>query len=308
MRNELFFYTSSVLAESFVFRNPLLRQAPKPWLLLYLTTNMNKILTGLLLTIILVSCDNRPTTTENLQDESKNIIDIKPIVELSQSLHGLWISDNYLNNIEKNKSIFLSRKYDTEIQGFYLDKIALQTDSAFLEGFTDHEGGYSSPIIYDNEKGKFVNDMARLPDYATFPDPFELNFDGNGKIEMYLPKTKKTDTYRKVKSNFQTEIRRLLIAGNYKTINNNSEIQFVDNGQVHNFKDFKYYELVADFGLNIEYDAIVFFKTLKGGNWSDGEIYKFEFISNSLHLQHVKTNWETMEHEISDEILVLDLE
>jgi len=287
---------------------PLLRQAPKRYVLLYLTTNMNKILTGLFLTLILVSCDNRPTTTENLQDESKNYIDNNRIVELSQSLHGLWISDNYLNNIEKNKSIFLSRKYDTKIQGFYLDKTALQTDSAFLEGFTDHEGGYSSPIIYDNEKDKFVNDMARLSDYATFPDPFELNFDGKGKIEMYFPKTKKSDNYRKVNSDFQTEIRRLLIAGNYKAIYDNSEIQFDNNGEVHNFKDFKYYELVADFGLNIEYDAIVFFKTLKGGNWSDGEIYKFEFLSNSLQLQHVKTNWETMEHGISDEILVLELE
>lgn len=289
-------------------KNPAHRESGKHYVLLYLTTNMNKILTGLLLTLILVSCDNRPTTTENLQDEDKNSIDNKRIVELSQSLHGLWISDNYLNNIEKNNSVFLSRKYDTKILGFYLDKITLQMDSAFLEGFTDHEGGYSSPITYNNEKNKFVNDMARISDFATFPDSFELNFDGKGKIDMYFPKTKKTDTYRKVNSDFQTEIRRLLIAGNYKTIYDNSEIQFINNGEVHNFKDFKYYELVADFGLNIEYDAIVFFKTLKGGNWSDGEIYKFELLSNSLHLQHVKTNWETMEHEIGDERLVLELD
>lgn len=267
---------------------------------------MNKILTGLFLTLIFFSCDNRPTTTEILQGESKNNIDNKRILELSKSLHGLWISDNYLNDIVKNKSIYLSRKYDTKIQGFHLDKTALQTDSAFLEGFTDHEGGYSSPIKYDNEKDKFVNDMAKLSDYATFPNPFELNFDGKEKMEMYFPKTKKSDNYRKVNSDFQTEIRRLLMAGNYKAIHDNSEIQFDNNGKVHHFKDFKYYELVADFGLNIEYDAIVFFKTLKGGNWSDGEIYKFEFVSNSLHLQHVKTNWETMEHEISAEILVLE--
>lgn len=267
---------------------------------------MNKILSGLFLALILVSCDNRPTITESLQDENKNIIDNKRIVDLSQSLHGLWISDNYLNNIEKNKSIFLSRKYDTKIQGFYLDKTTLQTDSAFLEGFTDHEGGYTSPIKYDNEKDKFVNDIARLPEYATFPDPFELNFDDKGKIKMYFPKTNKSDNYRKVNSDFQTEIRGLLIAGSYNAISDNSEIQFDNNGEVHNFKDFKYYELVADFGLNIEYDAIVFFKTLKGGNWSDGEIYKFEIVSNKLYIQHVKTNWETMEHEIDDEILVLE--
>ena len=269
---------------------------------------MNKILTGLCLALIIVSCNKKPTTIENLQEATANNIDTKHIVELSQSLHGLWISDNYLNSIEKNKSIYLSRKYDTKIQGFYLDKNAMQTDSAFLEGLTGHEGGYSTPIRYDNEKGKFVNDISRLLPYATFTDPFELNFDGKGKIEMYFPKTNKSDNYRKINADFQTEIRRLLIAGTYKAIYDNTEIQFDNNGNVHNFKEFKYYELVADFGEGIEYDAIIFFESLAGGNWSDGEIYKFEIISNSLHLQHVKTNWETMEHEISNEIVVLELE
>ncbi len=269
---------------------------------------MNRILTGLFITLVLLSCDNNLKTSENNQVVNNNNFDHKDLIELSENLNGTWISDNYLKNIETNKSVFKSRKYDTEIQGFYLDKTALKTDSAFLEGFTDHEGGYSSPIKYDNEKDKFVNDMTRLSDYATFPDSFELNFDGKGKIGMYFPKTKKTDYYRKVNSDFQTEIRQLLIAGNYKAIYDNSEIQFDNNGEVHNFKDFKYYELVADFGEGIEYDAIVFFKTLKRGNWSDGEIYKFEIISTSLQLQHVKTNWETMEHLISNEILVLEKE
>ena len=123
---------------------------------------------------------------------------------------------------------------------------------------------------------------------------------------MYFPTTKISENYRRVNSNFQTEIRRLLIAGNYISIYDNSEIQFDNDGNVHNFKNFKYYELVADFGEGIDYDAIVFFETLNGGNWPDGEIYKFEIISNSLRLQHVKTNWETLEHEISNEILVLD--
>jgi len=297
-----------VVTESFHLRNCQRLSTAKRYVLLYLTTNMNKILTGLFLTLIVVSCDNRQIATEKKQDESKNNLDKQRIVELANSLDGLWISDNYLNSIEKSKSIFLSRKYDTKIQGFYLDKATLQTDSAFLEGFTNHEGGYSSPIRYDNEKDKFVNDTAKLSLNATFTEPFELNFDGKGKIEMYFPKTKKSDNYRKVNSEFQTEIRRLLIAGNYKAINDNSEIQFDNNGNVYNFKDFKYYELVADFGEGIGYDAIVFYNNLTGGDWSDGEIYKFEIISNSLHLQHVKTNWETLEHEISDEIFVLELE
>lgn len=270
-------------------------------------TDMKKILTGFILITILVACENKQKMSVNSIEINTFNSDNKQIVELSQSIHGLWISESYLKNIEKYKSIFLSRDYDTKIQGFYLDKATLLTDTAFLNGFTDHEAGYNSPIVYDNKKCTFVNDMSRLSDYASFPDPFELNFDEKGKIEMYFPKTKKSDNYRKVTPDFQTEIRRLLIAGNYKPIYENSEIQFDNNGEVHNFKDYKYFELVTDFGLNIAYDAIVFFKTLKGGNWSDGEIYKFKLLPNSLHLQRVKTNWETMEHETSDEIIVLEL-
>ena len=266
---------------------------------------MSKILIGFILTLFLISCNNDRPKTENSQNESKSNFDNKQVIELAENLDGLWISDSYLKNIEAKKSIYLSRKYETKIQGFYLDKRTLLSDSAFLEGFTEHEGGYSSPIRYDNVKDKFINDLARLSKYATFSDSFELNYDGHGKLEMYFPKTQLSDKYKKLNSDIQTEIRKILIAGNYKAIYDNSDIQFENDGKVQNFKNFNYYELVADFGEGIEYDAIVFFKTLKGGNWSDGEIYKFEIISDSLNLQHVKTNWDTMEHDISDEILVL---
>lgn len=266
---------------------------------------MRKILIGFILTLFLISCNSDRSKTKNIQYENKSNFDNERIIELAENLHGLWISDSYLKSIEANKSIYLSRKYKTKIQGFYLDKKTLLSDSAFLEGFTEHEGGYSSPIRYDNVKDKFINDFTRLSKYPTFSDSFELNYDGNENLEMYFPKTQLSDKYKKINSDFQTEFREILIAGNYKAIYDKSDIQFDNDGKVHNFKNFNYYELVADFGEGIEYDAIVFFKTLKGGNWSDGEIYKFEIISDSLNLQHVKTNWDTMEHEISDEILVL---
>ena len=125
-------------------------------------------------------------------------------------------------------------------------------------------------------------------------------------LEMYFQKTKSVDKYRNLNSDLQTELRKLLIAGKYKMTNNNSEVKFDNDGTVQNFQGFKYYELVANFGLAIEYDAIVFFNSLEGGNWSDGEIFKFEIVSGELHLQHVQTNWDTMEHTISEEILILE--
>lgn len=266
---------------------------------------MSKLITVFFLTIVLVSCGaGELKEVVEIQVMGNENFDNKEVVELSEKLDGLWVADSYLKNIETNKSVYQSKQYDTKILGFSLSKETLLTENATLEGFTDHEGGYNSPIRYDNQKGKFVNDIAQLSGFSAFPDPFELNYNGGNILEMYFPLTKTSDNYRKI-DNLQTELRKLLIAGKYTSNFNHPEIQFDNDGKIYNFQDFKYYELVADFGSGIEYDALVFFKTLNGGNWSEGEIYKFEISANKLNLQHVKTNWETMEHEISDEIFVL---
>ena len=268
---------------------------------------MSKIITCLFLISVLASCGSNNTQTEIIQDKSKSNFDNQQAIKLSEKLHGLWISDSYLENIKANKSIYLSRNYKTKILGFQLDKKNLLTDSAFLEGFTDHEGGYDSPIKYDNIKDQFIADTSRLSGFPGFSS-FELSYGGHMSLEMYFQKTKSVDKYRKLNSDLQTELRKLLIAGKYKMTNNNSEVKFDNDGTVQNFQGFKYYELVANFGLAIEYDAIVFFNSLEGGNWSDGEIFKFEIVSGELHLQHVQTNWDTMEHTISEEILILEWE
>ena len=267
---------------------------------------MHNLLCAILSLSILASCNSNQNSSEIKQVESKQNDDSIKNTELVEILQGLWLSDSYLQNIEKNKSIFLSKDYNTKLLGFKLDKNTLLTDSPLLEGFTTHEGGYTRPIKYDVQKNEFENDLTRITTYDYFPDPFELILDGNCKLAMYFPKTQHSDIYRKVNADLQTAIRQLLIAGTYYAPDGQSEVKFDENGEVHNFKNFKYYELVADFVEGIEFDAIVFYYTLAGGNWVDGEVYKFEIISNSLHLQHVQTNWETMEHEVSNEILILE--
>lgn len=262
---------------------------------------MTKIISTLLLALALFSCNSKSTSSKDHQAESKQAI----ANETATQLQGLWISESYLKDIETSKSIYRSKNYRTKVQGFTLDAKNLRTDSAVLEGFTPHEIGYSSPIKYDSVKGKFVNDLARLSEFPTFLDPFELDYAGNKHLKMYFPKTKSFDEYRKMDTDLQAELRKILIVGKYKTTTKPVEIQFDTDGKVHNFKDFKYYELITDFGEGIEYDAIIFFKTLDGGNWVDGEIYHFKVVPSGLQLQLLKPNWETMEHVISKEILAL---
>lgn len=221
------------------------------------------------------------------------------IIELAKGLNGIWISESYLEDIEANKSIYLSRNYKTKIQGFSLDETNLLTDSSILGGFTDHEGGYTSPLKYDSNKNEFINDLSKISGYATFPNPFDLHFDGYKHIGMYFPDSKKTDVYRKVNPDFQTEVRGLLIAGSYTTVYDSTIIMFSANGAVKNFYGFNYYELVEDFGeAGIEYDAIIFFNSLDGGNWSQGDVYKFEVLPNALLLQHVDIDWDTLDDNI----------
>ncbi|MDJ1471427.1 hypothetical protein QNI19_27440 [Cytophagaceae bacterium DM2B3-1] len=270
---------------------------------------MNKLIASLFLTLFLFSCSEKNTNTDNVQADSiqtTNNSTINAGATLADKLDGLWISESYLKNIETRQSIYKSREYDSKVLGFSLDKKTMLSDTAMLEGFTTHEGGYSSLIKYDTSKGKFVNNLEKVSEYAAFPEPFELNYDGGTILEMFFPKTNKTDRYRKVDTNLDTELRRILIAGDYKIGNDGSVIHFDSDGKVQNFQDFKSYELVYDFGEGIEYDAIIFFKDVKAGNWVDGVTYTFKKTPNSLRLQYVNTNWDTMEHKISDEVLVLE--
>lgn len=270
---------------------------------------MNRILIGTICFALLVSCNNGKTNTENDQTDVPPIsTDNKKVIELAGKLHGEWISDNYLKNIETSKSVYLSREYDTKLLGFHLDKENLPTDSASLEGFLDHEGIGGSPIRYDERNDRFIQDMARISGYPHFPDPFELNYDGDKIIAMYFPKSKSTDKYRKIDVDLDTELRKILIAGNYKAIDGNSGIRLDSDGKVHGFKDFKYYKLMFDFLFSpgIEFDTIFFFRSPEGGNWSDAETYKFEVAPNALRLQHVEADWDELQHEIDDTVLVLE--
>lgn len=234
-----------------------------------------------------------PATFVSVNSDKRN--------ELAEKLHGLWISEDYLAHVESNRSVYDYQFSFSELLGFQLDKANLLTKGAVLSGFTVHEGGIEVPMTYDQQKSKFVSDATK--DNHTFRDAFELNYMDRTHAELSFPESKSSKLYRKV-DDFDTELRKILTAGQYKT-SDNSFISFGDDGTVRNFNDYKYHEVIYDFGLGIEYDAVVFFKTSNGGNWSDGEIYRYEIASNELRLKQVKTDWETMDHIISDETIVL---
>lgn len=264
---------------------------------------------GLFIALTAMSCSNNATSDNHTAQQPNSSSASNMKYQLSEELNGLWISEDYLKKIGVTLSVYQSKDYETDIQGFYLDEKNLQSDSAMLDGFTPHEGGYSSPLVYDSTQHKFVNNLSKTEEYTVFPDPFELNYDSAGILNMYFPKSKKTDKYRKLSSDLQTELRKILIADKYKSGVDGSAIQFDKDGTVHNFEDYRYYELIYDFQEGIEYDAILFFKSLQpGGNWVDGDLYAFKRTPKNLELQSIKPNWETMEHSISKKVIMLELQ
>lgn len=259
---------------------------------------MKRIFWVLVLPILLAAC-----TAGSQVEESTNFSSVD---ELAENLHGLWIADNFLNKIEQTRSVYAAAPYNTHILGFYLNQENLLSDHPYLDGFTEHEGGFSTPIIFDQSLGNFVNDMTNLPEYSSFPDPFHLSLDNDQKLTMYFTKTKKKDLYRKMDEELDVWLRKMLFEGNYRY--EDSTIRFEGSGRVSNFKDYQYYEVVYDFGEGINYDVMLFFTSPDGGNWDDATVYQYKFVEDRLQLQQVTPHWESMEHEIAEEIIVLKKE
>jgi hypothetical protein len=267
---------------------------------------MFKIFSILLVFKLLISCSSETSksneklnTTESNKTKSKSI-NSKKNTE-SNSLNGTYISKKYLDNIKKTKSIFKSRKFDNQtFYGFVLESKNLISKTPILKGFTVHEGGYDVPLIFDTLKNKYIVDLIKLNDSQDDKSYFEINKKHNC-IELIFKNEK--EIYQKVENDIQTELRKIVMESDYQNMNENKKLVLQKNGDVQNFKDYVYYQIIEDFSLGIQYDAIVFFKSKNAGNWDEGDIYKFEIKNNVLRLNYIKTNWETLEHEIETETL-----
>ncbi len=252
---------------------------------------------------LLCSCQKKEST--NATDNIKQVvITSNDLEKLSNELDGTWIAEDYLKEVENTLSIYNISDSKNTVLGFHLDKIALKTGNTILDGFTEHEGGFSSPIIYDENLKMFVNNMTALSEYPVFPEEFQLQLNQDN-LSLVFPKSEKVEVYRKIKNDFPTELRKIVFAGTYQSQNNKNDIVFQANGKVENFMNYKLYEIAFDFVGGMEFDSIVFFNNNEGGNWTDGTIYKYQRTKSELILQKVIVDWETMEHKVDSNKIIL---
>jgi len=194
----------------------------------YRFQTMNRLIIVFIIFVFTTGCNSQNNgTNSTIKSTDNNNFDKEQLIKQATLIDGEWLSDNYLRNVEKTKSIYLNREYNTRLFGFVLNKENLYSDTAYLNGFSEHEGGAGSPIIFDPKKNKFVNDLSRIKEFSGIPDSFEMTVIRDSIVEMFFSKTKIIDTYRKV-TDEQTGLRKILFAGNYSSIDKKKKVSLPD--------------------------------------------------------------------------------
>lgn len=240
----------------------------------------------LLLVILTIGCTKNRDTKSTVDNNAK--------VKLADQLDGYWLSESYLVDIEKSRSIFESGAYETKFWGFKLEKENLLSESPMINGFTEHEGGYGGSLKFDSLESifSFIN------------EPTELKLIDSNHLELDFGDKK--DLYRKV-SDEQTELRRLLFEGKFRNvIRDNHVIEFTKEGLIKGLNQEKYFDLVYDFGEGINYDVSIFYPSRdSSGIWTRGNLYHFKIKSDTIKLYRITPDWDEMNHKIGDLEFVL---
>jgi hypothetical protein len=245
------------------------------------------------LMLICVGCnrDRDSATTNNTGNSRRKIV--------AEQLDGYWLSESYLLDVDSSRSTYHSRDYSTKLWGFRLVKENLLSDSAVLNGFTLHEGGYGGPITFDSVKGAFINDMTKADQFSFLDKPYELRLIDGGLLEFDFGHKK--DRYRKV-SDEQTELRKLLFEGAFNDlIHDDKVIRFSSDGRIIGLERQNYFEVVFDFGDGIDYDAVILYPDQESsGMWKKGDLFHFRINADTLKLYRIMPDWDEMNHTIGD--------
>ncbi len=231
-----------------------------------------------------ISCnpkDENNTKTENQADEKHVFSTASDLGELSKKLDGYWLTDDYLLNIEKSKSIYNNREYTTSLFGFILKKEELMKDISYLHGFTHHEGGYEAPLRYNIQKKCFENNLNKTEAHTFLKNPFELILTDSNLLDLSFKN--KQERYRKVED-IESELRKILFEGKYTDLLSDQEIIMQSDGKLTGLTDKNFYNPYYDFGEGLWMDAIFVYSNNRLENQ---EMYHFKIKGDTLQLFNI---------------------
>ncbi|MCZ8353594.1 MAG: hypothetical protein O9340_02590 [Cyclobacteriaceae bacterium] len=238
-----------------------------------------------LVVFLTLACDGQNLKSKNLKSSKFQ----------TDSVTGIWISEVYLDEITKSKSIFEKRNLEPGMLGFEIKRSDLESKDLTLYGFTSHEGGIDIAINFNTKNNKFTFD--NTASIKLFNEPVEVNFINKQKLNLFFLNSKNLITYRKV-TDLQTELRKILFEGEFESVIDKRKFSFNRKGFLKGFSNKLTFEVLYDFSSNLEFDAIIMYKDIDSNNISKGDVYTYKFDSDTLRLYYVKTNWETLEHRV----------
>lgn len=268
-------------------------------------TKTKIILTQSFVAACLVSCMPNESNTVDQEMEPVEASHVTLLsVQEAQGLKGEWINAAYLESVEASKSIYTNRNKLPAVFGFTFEFKNDSNGTGMLKGYTEHEGGYSNALLFDEQEKHFVGVVGVSDKTPAFTSHFQLIRENDSMLKVYFPDSDKFERYRKVGGENQSLLKQILFEGSYLT-EGNQTVQFDREGRVSGLKNYQYYTLIYDFVEGINFDAIVLFETKNSGNLPEGTVYKYEFSGDKLRLYQVSSNWNELQHSVGKSALVL---
>ena len=264
---------------------------------------MKKILSLVLTAVMLISCKSKTKLPDN--DSAKNTTSSNQAQELIKKfkpiIQGVWVKADYINKVIETKSPLASAGLATGLTIIYIDTNDIKQDSIVsMAGYGNHDG---ANVIIKFRPGK-------KPSTILFNDG-DLSYSiENGDTVLTFPQyneskkqfilTKYIRILKKLANDdldfgMHFYINGKLVAGNYRLIDsaeNQSNINFSDDGKVTGFLNFKSYIINIDLNsdANDNLDGI-YFKTVHKENNN----YTFKIIADTLNLYDTNENADSTE-------------
>ena len=222
---------------------------------------------------ILQSCGNKQVTA--------NAAELKQLT--ADSLGGTWMPEEYLMAVEHGKSVWGARDVTFSFFVFWLSKQNLLSDSAAINGATEHEGGYTADLKFDSASGRFINDLSKPVMYRYIDEPFEIRLISSNLLEIYFINSNSREVYRKV-TNVDEELNRILLAGVYTDLKTQESVTLNADGSILSTWTENHYALLYDFMEGIEFDALQLYNDKEQSSEFLNTLYHFKFSSDTLFL------------------------
>ncbi|UII22599.1 hypothetical protein [Fulvivirga ligni] len=198
---------------------------------------------------------------------------------IAELYSGFWLNEDFLQQVEQNKSIYRSTEFQGVLFGFTLDKKDLLTGKAGINGFTVHEGGLGAPIAWHDKLHCFTT-SGEVDEQSSLPKAMDLILSETNQIEFQF-ETGDSYFYRKVESEI-TELRKILFAGSYTDIKDYNYL-FQEDGRISGFNNFSKYSVLYDFGEGLYFDTII----LTNDQNNEELLYHYRISNDTLRLYEI---------------------